>query len=387
MIDEARTAATSSLGGIGAILLTAILCFGTPAPAAADDAAAVLIGTFDTPVHVAVAPGQPNLLFVVEQPGRIQILRNEEQLGHPFLDIQNLVQFSGESGLLSVAFAPDYDTSGLFYVFFNNKNGDIEINEFKRKEGSNTRADRASRRVVLAIPHPGATNHNGGQLQFGPTDGLLYISTGDGATGGETSRKLNNLLGKVLRIDPRATATRPYRVPKSNPYVGRSGRDEIYSYGFRNPWRFAFDGKRIIIADVGERSREEINFLSTKDASGVNFGWPQYEGDILVDDDRPGPDPATPPMFVYTHNGGGCAVIGGYVVRDPNIPDLLGRYVYGDLCTGDVRSFIPKVGTQQARQDRPTGIVLPGLGSFGQGFNGVIYAAQTGGDVWRLAPP
>jgi glucose/arabinose dehydrogenase len=326
-------------------------------------------------------------LFVVEQPGRIQVLRDEQPLARPFLDIEGRVQFSGESGLLSVAFAPDYETSGLFYVFFNNNDGDIEINEFKRAEGSNTRADRASRRRVMVIPHPDATNHNGGQLQFGPEDGLLYISTGDGGTGGGPARNLDSLLGKILRINPRQHGERPYRVPKSNPFVGGGGRKEIYAYGLRNPWRTSFDGKRIAIADVGEGSREEVNFLNTKDAAGVNFGWPQFEGDIEIDPNRPGPDPATPPMFVYDHDDGGCAIIGGFVVHDPNLPALAGRYVYGDLCTGDVRSFIPKVSTQQARNDRPTGVSLPGLSGFGRGVNGEIYAAQTDGSVWRLAPP
>ena len=376
------------LSAVAAIALTLLPVLAARAPAVADDASTVLIGTFDNPVHVAVAPGQPRLLFVVEQPGQIQVLRDEQRLARPFLNISNIVQFSGESGLLSVAFAPDYETSGLFYVFFNNVDGDIEINEFKRLAGSNTRADRASRRVLLVIPHPDASNHNGGQLQFGPTDNLLYISTGDGGNSpaGEQARKLDNLLGKILRIDPRPTATRPYRIPRSNPYVGGGGRKEIYAYGLRNPWRFSFDGRRIAIADVGAGSREEVNFLNTRDASGVNFGWPQFEGDIVFDNDRPGPDPATPPMFVYTHDDGGCAVIGGYVVRDANLPDLIGRYLYGDLCTGDIRSFIPRVSSQQARNDRPTGITLPGLSSFGQGFNGVIYAAQTGGNVWRLVP-
>jgi glucose/arabinose dehydrogenase len=326
-------------------------------------------------------------LFVVEQPGRIQVLRDEQPLARPFLDISRLVQFSGESGLLSVAFAPDYETSGLFYVMFNNNDGDIEINEFRRREGSNTRADRASRRVLLVIPHPGATNHNGGQLQFGPNDGLLYMSTGDGGNSPQPARNLNSLLGKILRIDPRAGAARPYRIPKSNPYVGGGGRKEIYAYGLRNPWRISFDGNRIAIADVGAGSREEVNILNTKDAAGVNFGWPQFEGDIEVDSGSPGPDPATFPMFVYDHDDGGCAVIGGYVVRDPNLPALAGRYIYGDLCTGDVRSFIPRVASQQARGDRPTGITLPGLSSFGRGVNGEIYAAQTDGSVWRLAPP
>ena len=358
--------------------------------AAAADASAVKIGTFDNPLYIAVAPGQPQLLFVVEQPGQIQVMVNEQTQSEPFLDICDIVQFGGERGLLSLAFPPDYDGSGRFYVAFNNNDGDIEIDEFQRSAGSATLADRETRRVLLVIPHRGASNHHGGQLQFGPIDNLLYISTGDGGNlspPGEPARKLNSLLGKILRIDPRPSAKRPYRIPRSNPFVGRSGRNEIYAYGLRNPWRFSFDGRRMIIADVGQGNREEINFLPTKDVAGVNFGWPQFEGDLVFDDDRPGPDPATFPIFTYNHGGGRCAVIGGYVVRDPNLPALLGRYLYGDLCTGKVRSFIARVRGQTVVRDRPAGVTLPGLSGFGQGFDGVIYLAQIDGDVWRLAPP
>ena len=356
--------------------------------AAADDASAAFIGTFDNPVYVTVAPGQPRLLFVVEQPGRIQVLRNEQPLAHPFLDISNIVAFGGERGLLSMAFAPDYDSTGLFYVAFTNRTGDLEIDEFMRKAGSNTRADRKSRRVLLKIRHRDAGNHNGGQLQFGPKDHLLYISTGDGGEvfpRGEDSRDPNKLLGKILRIDPQPDGENPYTIPPSNPYAAGGGRPEVFAYGFRNPWRFSFDGALITIADVGQGSREEVNILKTTDASGTNFGWPQYEGDVFFDEDRPGPDPAAFPIFVYDHDNGGCAVIGGYIVRDPALPNLVGRYIYGDLCTGRVRSFLPKVGIQQARRDRNTGIVLPGLGSFGEGFNGVIYLAD-GSNVYRLVP-
>ncbi|MPZ55122.1 MAG: glucose dehydrogenase [Rhizobiales bacterium] len=375
-----------------ALVLAAVPLAAFPAPVqAAPDAGVVHIGTFDRPVYVTVAPGRPQNLFVVEQPGRIQILRNEVRLARPFLDLTDIVlSGSGEQGLLSVAFPPDYDSTGRFYVAFNNSDGDIEIDEFMRSAGRPVRADFASRRVVLVIPHRGASNHNGGQLQFGPEDGLLYISTGDGGNlspRGEPARKLNNLLGKILRIDPRQRGSKAYRVPRSNPFVVGPGRGEIFAYGLRNPWRFSFDGKRIAIADVGQGRREEVNVLRTKAAAGVNFGWPQFEGDVVFDNDRPGPHPATFPILTYDHDGGGCAVIGGYVVHDPDIPSLNGRYLYGDACIGDVRSFIPKVPAQQARHDRATGINLPGLGSFGQGFNGRIYLAQTGGGVWRLIPP
>ena len=356
---------------------------------------AVPLGTFQSPVHVAVAPGATALLFVVEQAGRIQVLRNEQNQTVPFLDINGLVRAppdsgaGGEQGLLSVAFAPNYAQSRLFYVFFVNNQGDLEVDEFKRSAANPLRADVSTRRRLFAIPHRGATNHNGGQLEFGP-DGLLYISTGDGESvdqRGDLARNLNSLLGKILRIDPFGrTGSLPYRIPPANPFVGRAGRDEIYAYGLRNPWRFSINNGRIAIGDVGQNRQEEVDFLMLPDARGVNFGWPEYEGDLVFDPARPGPHPPAFPMFTYDHTLGRCAVVGGYVVRDPNLPSLNGRYLYGDLCTGGLRSFAPKVSNQTAYTDRRAGLVLPGLASFGRGFGGKIYVTQTSGAVSRLAP-
>jgi hypothetical protein len=357
---------------------------------AAPLAKAVLIGTFDNPVYVAVAPGQRHLLFVVEQSGQIQVLLNEVKLTPAFLDIRSIVNFGGEQGLLSMAFAPDYATSGKFYVAFNDKNGFVEINEFLRSSGSPTVADRATRRVLLRIPHNGASNHNGGQLQFGP-DGYLYISVGDGGAltpPGDPARNLRLLLGKILRIIPNVTGGAPYGIPADNPYVSTAHRrTEIYAYGFRNPWRFSFDGKRIAIADVGQGRQEEVDFLNVADIKGVNFGWPQYEGNLVFDNTRPGPDPAKFPMFVYPHTGGRCAIIGGFVMRDPSIPALTGRYIYGDACQGALVSLLPDVATQKATEVRNLGISAPGLSGFGRGFGGVMYFTQTSGEVSRITPP
>jgi len=377
-------------GAIG-ILLSA---FAAPGALAAD-ARAVLVGTFDHPLYVASAPGQPQLLFVVEQPGRIQVLQDEVRLDHAFLDISDLISCCGERGLLSIAFPPDYDASGRLYVAFTNGAGDVELDEFLRQAGDATRADPASRRIVLIIPHPGAANHNGGQLQFGPGDGLLYMSVGDGGSllpRGEPARDLEDLRGKILRIRPLPSGGKAYGIPISNPYVGKPGRDEIYAYGLRNPWRFSFDDRRVAIADVGQGSWEEINFLITNRIKGVNFGWPQYEGNAVFDNTRPGPDPPTFPILTYDHNGGRCAVIGGYVVHDSNLPRLLGRYLYGDLCTGEIRSFRASAGTQKVVGDRPTGVTLPLLSGFGLGPQGQIYMTQTTGtettgNVSRLAAP
>jgi glucose/arabinose dehydrogenase len=373
---------------LSVVAALAVAALGNGSATAAPVADVVSLGTFDHPLYVAVAPGQPTLLFVVEQPGRIQVMQNEVKLPQPFLDITDIVNFNdGERGLLSIAFPPDYGTSGRFFVAFNNSTGDIELDEFQRMAGSTVLADKSTRRIVLTIEHRGAANHNGGQLQFGPQDNMLYMSTGDGGAltpRGWPAPDLHNLLGKILRIKPYQNNSFPYSVPWTNPFRHRDARPEIFAYGFRNPWRFSFDDKYMIIADVGQAVQEEINFLRTRDVSGKNFGWPQYEGTRLNDNSQPGADPPTFPMFTYDHSNDRCAVIGGYVVHDPNIPVLANRYIYGDLCTGEVRTFSPRVTTQQVKTDSGTGIVLPQLSGFGRGFNGTIYLTQITGGVWRL---
>ncbi len=370
----------------------ALLAMSLAGAAMAAELEAVPLGTFTRPVHVAVTPAAPRLLFVVEAAGRIQVMRDGERLKKPFLDINKRVLGPpdsgafGEQGLLSLAFAPDYRRSGLFYVVFTNQRGNIEVDEFRRKSGSDVKADPKSRRLVIEVPHPRSHNHNGAHLEF-DDDGLLYISLGDGgftAPRGENARDLDSLLGKILRIDPRRQDKAPYGIPKSNPYAKGGGRGEIFAYGFRNPWRFSFDGKLIAIADVGEVKREEINILEVKKAAGGNFGWPQYEGDSVFDDDRPGEDPPIFPILDYDHSGGGCAVIGGHIVREEALPSLRGRYLYGDFCTGALRSFVPKVKRQVALDDAPAGLVLPQLSAISRGLEGETYLVQLGGTVSRL---
>jgi glucose/arabinose dehydrogenase len=357
----------------------------------ADPAASLVpLGSFVAPTYVGVAPGEPELLFVVEQIGRIVVLQNEVKVSQPFLNISDLVLAPGdEQGLFSVAFAPDYQSSGRFYVAFTNKSGDLELNEFRRMGNNPLRAARGTRRILIKIPPPFFKNHFGGQLHFGP-DGYLYWSTGDGGVDdprGENARRLSSLQGKILRINPLPSGNRPYTIPPENPFVGLPGLDEIFAYGLRNPWRFSFDGGRIIIADVGEDNQEEVNFLRIADARGANFGWPAFEGNQPFDPSRPGWDPPTFPMHTYVHSGPCNAVMGGYVVRDPTLTALFGRYLYGDFCTGELRSFVGRVVDQEARDDKPIGLIVPWLTSFGKGFNGTLYVAQRSGPVSRLAPP
>jgi glucose/arabinose dehydrogenase len=364
-------------------LAASMLAAGSAAQAA--DARAVRITNFDTPVYVTGAPGEANLLFVVEQPGRVRVLDNEVTVARPFLNIASLVTFGGEQGLLSIAFPPNYQTSRLFYVAFTNRNGDVEVDEFRRSATNHKIANPNSRRRVIVIRHRDAGNHNGGQLEFG-RDGFLYISIGDGGATPQAAPNLHLLLGKILRIDPRRNGTDAYSIPNDNPFVGSGNREEIWSYGLRNPWRFAFEGNRIIIADVGESEFEEINYLNVSAAKGANFGWPQFEGRHDTGNGPAGADPVTFPMLVYSHNRGGCAVIGGYVSHDRRIPALSGRYIYGDLCDGRILSMVPDVAAQKATDRRAVGITAPNLSSFGRGPRNRLYFTQTSGELKRIAP-
>jgi glucose/arabinose dehydrogenase len=345
------------------------------------------IGSFDAPVYVAGAPGFPKLLFVVEQPGRIVVLRGGHRLRKPFLDLRDQVNYGGERGLLSVAFPPDYASSKRFYVYYTDGAGNIRIDEFKRR--SSVRARRSSQRQVIVVPHPVNSNHNGGQLQF--HGNLLYFGTGDGGSGGDPPNNAQNkdvLLGKLLRIDPRPAGGKPYTVPADNPFVGKSGRDEIYSYGLRNPFRFSFDGSRIAIGDVGQNEFEELDYTTLAAARGANFGWDAFEGSSKYTDENSGtPDPGgtVKPIFAYSHSrGNSCTIIGGYVVRDPRLRALRGRYLYADLCEGQLRSLVPHL--KRASNDRKLGLHVESPSSFGEDDLHRLYVASLEGPIYRLVP-
>jgi glucose/arabinose dehydrogenase len=348
------------------------------------------IADFDHPVFVTGAPGFPKLLFVVEQPGKVKVVRRGHKLRRSFLNIAGLVNYDGaERGLLSIAFPPDYKRSRRFYVYYNDAQGDIRVDEFKRR--SATVASAGSRRSVIQIPHHDNTNHNGGQLEF--LGHLLYLGTGDGGSAGDPADNAQNkrvLLGKLLRIDPRnPRGKRDYRVPRSNPFVGRPGRNEIYSYGLRNPWRFSFDRvtakrPRIAIGDVGQDSFEEVDYETVRGASGANFGWDAFEG--FAHFEPPFPRHTTKPVYAYgrSRGGGSCGVIGGYVVRDPHLRSLYKRYVYADLCEGAVRSFAPSL--HRVRRAPKVGVSTTNPTSFGEDDHGRLYLCSLDGPVYRIAP-
>jgi glucose/arabinose dehydrogenase len=375
--------------------LTLLLALALPACASASDTASTSggglalqkIGSFDAPVYITGAPGFPKLLFVVEQPGRIVVISSGHRLGKPFLDLRDQVNYGGERGLLSIAFPPDYARSKRFYVYYTDGEGNIRIDEFKRE--SPTRAKRSSQRKVIVVPHPVNANHNGGQLQF--HGHLLYFGTGDGGSGGDPPNNAQNkevLLGKLLRIDPRPTGSKPYSVPADNPFVGKPGRDEIFSYGLRNPFRFSFDGERIAIGDVGQNEVEELDYTTVAAAKGANFGWDAFEGFSKYTDESSGtPDPGgtVKPIFAYRHSrGNSCTIIGGYVVRDPRLKGLRGHYVYADLCEGQLRALVPHL--KRASDDRKLGLHVESPSSFGEDDQRRLYVASLEGPVYRLIP-
>jgi glucose/arabinose dehydrogenase len=363
----------------------------TPAPAPTATPAAPRgvrlrrIGSFAEPLYVTSPPGDRRRVFVVERGGRIRVVVDGHRRARPFLDIASRVSSGGERGLLSMAFAPDYAASGRFYVDYTDTNGDTRVVEYRRRTAE--QADPSSARQVLFQRQP-EPNHNGGLLLFGP-DGLLYVGLGDGGGGGDlhgvrgNAQDLGTLLGKILRIDPRESGGRPYSIPASNPFVGRPGaRGEIWAYGLRNPWRFAFvpGTGAMVIGDVGQDAVEEIDVVRR---SGANLGWRVFEGRARYTPGQQAPG-AIGPAVERFHRDGNCSITGGIVVRDPGLPALSGRYLFGDFCKGRVESALVRGGG--LRRVRQTPLQVPALSSFGEDGAGRAYAISLSGPVYRLVP-
>jgi glucose/arabinose dehydrogenase len=348
----------------------------------------VRVGRFSRPTYLTAPKGDTERQFVVEQRGVIRVIRKGKKLGRPFLSLRKRVGCCGEAGMLSMAFAPDYARSRRFYVYYSDRSGTIEVDEFKRSAKSEDRAVPSSRRVVLRQRHT-TRNHKGGQLQFGG-DGMLYLGLGDGGPQkdpAQRGQKLSTLLGKILRIDPRHG--RRYRVPRNNPFVGRKGaRPEIWAYGVRNPWRFSFTRQgSFVLGDVGQGKVEELDYLvghrGRPPRGGANFGWSIFEGRSRF---RPGTAPGhVKPILQRRHrsgSGGPCGIIGGYVVRDRSLKGLVGRYVYGDFCDGGLR--VVRLRKGRALGDRALGPKVTGTSSFGQDARGRLYVTSVLGPVYRL---
>ena len=365
------------------------------------------------PLYVTTAPGDDERLFVVEKEGQIKVYNHSTGAinATPFLDVSSQVSTNSERGLLGLAFHPDYQTNGLFYVNLTNNSGNTEVRQYQ-VSGDPNLADSGSSTPVLSFSQPFA-NHNGGWQGFGP-DGFLYIATGDGGSGNDPQNNgqdiTNNRLGKMLRIDINGDdfavdPNRNYAIPADNPFVGATGDDEIWSYGLRNPWRASFDRETgdFYIGDVGQGAREEINVQLASSSGGENYGWRLREGTIATPGGPGGAKPAgaIDPIYDYNHGSGpvqGNSVTGGYVYRGP-VSELNGQYFFGDFTSNNIwslefdgsdpsthdgtnftnfvnrtASFTPNVGS------------IGSIGSFGEDNQGNLYVVDLGGEIFQVVP-
>ena len=343
----------------------------------------------DQPVYVTAPPGDAQRLFVVEQSGRVRIVKNGIVLPTPFLNLSTQVSRGGEQGLLSIAFHPNYGSNGRVYVSYTNTAGDTRIVRYVVSADPDV-ADAVSGDTVLAWDQP-YSNHNGGLIVFGP-DGYLYVGLGDGGSGGDpqgNGQRLNTLLGKMLRIDVQGAGSgEPYAIPPDNPFVGTAGaRGEIWAYGLRNPWRFSFDRVTgdLYIGDVGLGAWEEVDVAAAAGRGrGVNYGWVVMEGAHCYNAATCNTAGLKLPEVEYGHSDG-CSVTGGYVYRGPAVPALAGIYFYADYCGGWIRSFRWVSGTATDRHDW-SGVLDAGgpISSFGEDGVGEMYVVMHGGRIWRL---
>lgn len=325
-----------------------------------------IAGGLERPVYATQAPGEPQRIYVLEQPGRIRVVQNGKLRPAPFLDVRSLVESGGnEQGLLGLAFSPGYARDGTFYVNYSARpSGDTVVARYRARNG---RVVAGSARTILRVEQP-YSNHNGGNLVFGP-DGRLWVGLGDGGSGGDPENRAQNmgtLLGKLVRLDVRRTRPEP----------------EIVALGLRNPWRYSFDRRTGVlwIGDVGQNAYEEIDRLPRPLTAGlVNFGWDVYEANARFEDKALGPGRLVRPVAQYGRDSG-CSVTGGYVYRGPSIPRISGRYVFGDYCSGNVWTLSAGGGGMRRESVR-----VPALTSFGEGLRGELYAVSHEGAIYRFA--
>ena len=366
-----------------ALFGAAALALVTSAPSASP--AAVPRGPFEIvvtklgqPVYLTATTAEPNRLYVVQRKGLVRVLVKGRLRSRPFVDLRRVVAVQGERGLLSLAFSPTYGTDGLLYVCYTDRDGAINIVEFRARNGV---PDAGSARTVLRVAHDDSTYHNGGALAFGP-DGLLYAGLGDGGYGPApnfpnaqpdphgNSQNLDVLLGKIVRLDVKQVVPEP----------------QIVAYGVRNPWRFSFTSAGdLVIGDVGWSAAEEVDVLRAGGSKLVNFGWSVYEGNSPR---RRGPEvqlnpvgELTGPAYAYSHDNDNCSITGGYVYRG-RARRLSGRYVFGDYCSGRIWSMRLADGRASGlRRERAT---IKGLVSFGEDASGNLYAIAFGGTIYRF---
>ena len=331
------------------------------------------VSGLDQPVYFVAPPGEFTRYMIVEKPGKILILKNGKLLSTPFLDITAIVDDAGEGGLLSMAFDPDYTTDRRFFVYYVDLSGTVVVARYTTMAGNPDKADPASRTSFVTIPHPTYTNHYGGMMQFDAIAAksgvsMLYFGTGDGGSAGDPNNNAQNQasgLGKLFRLDVNAPTP----------------EKELYAYGLRNPWRWSFDRLNgdLRIGDVGQNNWEELDFIKYGVTPGLNFGWRKYEGNSLYHDQTIDESRLTFPFQVYSHGGGNCAVVGGYMYRG-TIGSLYGQYLYADLCSGNIWRRKPG--------NNPIKMSISGqvssIVSFGEGNLGGIYIVSEAGSIWHL---
>lgn len=349
------------------------------------------------PVQVISPPGDYQRFFVVEQSGAIKVYSNGSYVG-VFLDLAAKISCCSERGLLGMAFHPQYSANRKFYVCYTDTSGTSVVAEYFASASNPNLAD-PTERILLTQTQP-YSNHNGGQILFGPNDGYLYIGLGDGGSGGDPGNRAQNLntwLGKMLRIDVNAAdAGKQYHVPTDNPFFGpTAGLDEIWALGLRNPWRYSFDRLNgdLYIADVGQNNWEELNHQPAVSTGGVNYGWRLKEGNVCynpVSNCDPG-NVLQSPVHVYDHNGGRCSITGGFVYRGPAIPEFQGRYFFADYCSDQIWSLRMVNGAATDLQEH-TAALAPGgalnilsISGFGEDALGELYICDLGGgEVFKI---
>lgn len=374
------------------ILLTPTATSAAIVPSRIHLALTPVASALSSPLLVTHAGDGSERLFVVEQTGKVRIVKGGDLQSASFIDISRSVSDGGEQGLLGLAFHPSYESNGMLYLSYTDLNGTSVIREYRVSASNPDRVDGSSGRTLFRIKQPYA-NHNGGHLSFGP-DGYLYIGLGDGGSGGDPGNRAQSrgtLLGKILRIDVnRRTGSLPYGIPPTNPYVGRSGLDQIWAYGLRNPWRFSFDRATgdLWIGDVGQSSWEEVDRAlasSGRNAGrGVNYGWRVMEGAHCF---RPSSGCVrtgrTLPLTEYGHSNGRCSITGGYVYRGKTYPDLIGAYLFADYCSGEIW-FIDRGATRGVTPRRALDTNTR-ITSFGEDEVGELYLTSAEGTVYRVS--
>jgi len=349
----------------------------------------LVVSGLRSPLDLQSVAGDRERLYVVEQGGRIRVVRGGQLASTAFLDVASRISSGGERGLLGLAFHPQFATNRRFFVNYTDPNGDTHISEFRATSAD--AADPSSERTLLVVAQPFA-NHNGGGLAFG-NDGFLYIGLGDGGSAGDplgNGQNLSTALGKMLRID--VDRGQPFAVPSDNPFASRPGAfPAIWAYGLRNPWRFAFDRATgdLYIADVGQNRLEEVDIGFASRHGGENYGWNVMEGEFCFRPangcDRTG---LTLPVLDYDHTEG-CSITGGFVYRGCRMPGYAGTFFYGDFCTGLIRSFRYANGQVTEQRDHKATVgrgVIDSVSSFGVDADGEPYVVDYDGEIYRIVP-